>query len=178
MNFCSTLLPMSTEERAKERAAEREAQRKAFARLLAAQLADSKWSQEDLVRAVHGKIGRRTVLSWKEVGGPVPQPANRYAAEDALGWKRDSITAIINDPGSSIFWDLKDVRLPDPATQPVERASKLSMDELLMELNRRVGALQEEVTFLREGSAPDRIYDLAAYRRGEGRNMEHLEGDE
>ena len=170
MIFCPTLLPMST-----DKELEREAKREAFARLLDAELRDQRMSVNELAR--QSKVGLRTIKGWREVGGPIPTDTNRAPIEDALGWKRDAITEILGDPGAT-FWDLKAVRRPDPATLPVERASELSTDELLIELTRRVGALQTEVTVLREGSAPQDIYRLAANRVGEGRNMEHLEADE
>jgi hypothetical protein len=149
----------------------------ALMRLMTAAAQAEGLGPEEIVRRLEleGRSRRSFYDYWR--GSRVPQAAGRRAIEKVFGWRTGAVDEILADPGA-IFWDIKDVHKPDPETQPVERASELSTDELLMELTRRVGALQTEVTALRGGQAPEQpLYDLAAYSRGEGRNREHLEGD-
>jgi len=165
---------------------EREAAREAFARLLDAELRDEGSSIEALSRKLPD-VGRTTIFSWRKPGGRFPQPATRTGIEDALGWKRDTITRILDRPGEAIFWELADVRAGDPSvTAAVARASELTTDELLIELTRRVGAMEAQLDLYRQPSnvigiesAPSRnMMDLAALSKDAGRNMEHLEDED
>ena len=140
---CMVLLldavPMST-----DKAEYREAQRAAFAELFQAALRERHTNIEALSKEVP-ELALRTMRSWVAVGGPVIQQRQHATVEDALGWRRDSIMDILENPREAIKWGLDEVRAWEPEELPVRRASELTTDELLTELTRRVGALQAEV---------------------------------
>lgn len=149
---CMVLLldavPMST-----EKAEYREAQRAAFAELFQAALRERHTNIEALSKEVP-ELALRTMRSWVAVGGPVIQQRQHATVEDALGWRRDSIMDILENPREAMLWSLDEVRAWEPEELPVRRASELTTDELLTELTRRVGALQAEVDMHREPSNP------------------------
>lgn len=130
---------------------------------------------------------RRPFFSWL-AGTAAPQAKNRYALENALGWEMGSVSRILEAPITERI-TLAEVRdwsqVGEPAA-PVARASQLSTDELLVELTRRVGALQAENEALKqvvpadEPVAPVRnLFGLAAHNADHpGRMYEHLEEDD
>lgn len=145
-------------------------------RLIQAHLSDKSIGPEAFTRDWPAR-DKRSYYNWTQKG-MVPRNESRGLLEDALGWKRGSVTEVLESPITRTF-TLSELRDWEKVDEPrVTKASELSTDELLIELTRRVGALQTEVTVLREGSAPQDIYRLAANRIGEGRNMEHLEANE
>jgi len=103
--------------------------------------------------------------------------------EDALGWRRGAVTDILEAPITRTF-TLSEVRdwsaMPEPG---VASARDLTVDELLMELTRKVGVLQSELEARRaaDGVVSSHVtrdmYDVAANGTAAGRNMEHLEGE-
>lgn len=126
----------------------------------------------------------RSFYGWQN-GETIPLRKSRAMLEDALGWRRGTVTDILDAPITKTF-TLSEVRDWSAQSEPaVVRARDLSTDELLLELTRRVGQLQEEVDALRgEGSnvVPLRketrdMFDVAASSTAAGRNMEHLEGE-
>jgi hypothetical protein len=145
-------------------------------RLLQEHMKDKGIGPTAIEKALPEKSGR-SFYNW--LGGTAPWASMRGPLEEALGWKRGIVTEILESPITKRF-TLAEVRdwgvLED---KPVARASELTTDELLVELTRRVGALQSEVEVLREGAGPTKpMFDLAASGTDEARNMEHLEGDE
>ena len=101
-----------------------------------------------------------------------------------MGWKRGAVRDVIAARKGTRFelselrdWEKLGVE-PEPA-----RASELPIDELLLELTRKVGALQRENELLRarvDGSSVVDMharasYGLAANSTDAARNMEHLE---
>lgn len=136
-----------------EKAEYRETQRAAFARLFQAALRDRHTNIEALSKEVPA-LALRTMRSWVAEGGPLITPRQHATVEDALGWRRDSIMDIMDNPREAMGWGLDEVRAWEPEELPVRRASLLTTDELLTELTRRVGALQAEVDMLREPSNP------------------------
>jgi hypothetical protein len=84
---------------------------------------------------------KRSVYGWM-AGSFAPRNSSRAALEDALRWKRGSVTRILDSPITETLTlsEVKDWgQWADPA---VARASELSDDELLMELTRRWGAMR------------------------------------
>ena len=127
-------------------------------------------------------LGRqRSFYDWRD-GSVAPLRKSRPLLEEALGWRPGVVTEILEAPITREF-TLSEVR--DWAKQPepgAVRARDLSTDDLLMELTRRVGALQEivdrvkreEVTAVRDSQD---MYDVAAHSTAAGRNMEHIEDE-
>lgn len=120
---------------------------------------------------------KRSFFNWK-AGVSTPRGADdRRALEEALGWREGAVDEILDAPITHKF-DLGEVRdwglIEGP---PVARASELSTDELLLELTRRVGAMQSELEYLKGHDArpPRKAFGLAANDRNAGRNTEHLE---
>ena len=150
--------------------------KQALSRLLDMQLDADGIGPEEFARKRLDESRRSSFFNWR-AGRSKPQAEKRAELEDALGWKRGSVTKILG-AAESIYWDLKKVQLPAPEDRAALKAAELSTDELLIELTRRVGAMRDEVEFLR-GKAPTRpMFDLAADSTAAGRNMEHLEGDD
>jgi hypothetical protein len=151
-----------------------------LARLIKAHLADKSIGPVAFTKLLPTK-NQRTFYNWLD--GAVPRNDARGPLEDALGWKRGSVTEVLESPITRTFTlselrDWEQISDESGGKGLAVKASDLSIDELLIELTRRVGALQTEVTVLREGSGPTKpMFDLAANRHGEGRNTEHLEGD-
>lgn len=88
-------------------------------------------------------VGRqRSFYDWRD-GSVAPLRKSRPLLEEALGWRPGVVTEILEAPVTREF-TLSEVRdwgrIPEPGAV---RARDLSTDELLMELTRRVGALQE-----------------------------------
>lgn len=135
----------------KETVEEREERRAAFARLFQAALREQHTGIEALAREVP-ELSARTMWAWIAEGGRVIQGRQRALVEDVLGWRRDSITDILENPRESMLWSLDDVRKWEPAEAPVRRAAELTTDELLVELTRRVGAMEAELDLYREPS--------------------------
>jgi len=112
----------------------------------------------------------RAFYGWRD-GSTIPLRRSRGMLEDALGWRRGVVTEVLEAPITQAF-TLSEVRDWAAQSEPaVLRARDLSTDELLLELTRRVGQLQEEVDKLRGSnggqlhtvSQSDRShYDLAA----------------
>lgn len=145
----------------------------ALSRLLEMQLDALGIGPEEFARERLDESRRSSFFNWR-AGRSKPQTENRAMLEDALGWKRGSVTRILG-AAEAIYWDLKKVQVPAPEDRAALKAAELSTDELLIELTRRVGAMRDEVEVLR-GKAPSQsMHDLAANSTAAGRNMEHLE---
>jgi hypothetical protein len=144
-------------------------------RLLQEHMKDAGLGPEAIAKRLPEKSGR-SFYNW--LTGTAPWVSMRGPLEEALGWRRGSVTEVLDSPITRTF-TLAEVRdWAELEDKPVERASELTTDELLVELTRRVGVLQAEVDSLR-GAGPSRpMFDLAANGTAAGRNMEHLEGDE
>lgn len=116
----------------------------------------------------------RAFYNWRD-GSSAPLRKSRPMLEDALGWRRGVVTEILDAPITRKF-TLSEVRdwaaLPDPGAV---KARDLSTDDLLMELTRRVGALQSFVDAVKaEESVKSRDqshFDLAA-------SDEHVPGED
>ena len=155
-----------------EKAEYRETQRAAFARLFQAALRDRRTNIEALSKEVP-ELSLRTMRSWVAEGGPVIQSRQHATVEDVLGWRRDAITDILENPREAMEWGLDEVRAWEPHEMPVRRASELTTDELLTELTRRVGAMQAELDLYRvppngagvEGKREASITHLGSRRR-------------
>lgn len=147
-----------------------------LARLLHAHLVDKNIGPTEFGRKLPVKDPRK-FYHWLK--GAVPRNDARGPLEDALGWKHGSVTEVLESPITRTFTlaELRDwEQVPEESLTSAEMSS-FSTDQLLIELTRRVGALQTEVRVLREGAGPTKpMFDLAANRVGEGRNAEHLEG--
>lgn len=120
-------------------------------------------------------VGRqRSFYDWRD-GSAAPLRKSRPPLEEALGWRRGVVTDILEAPITREF-TLSEVR--DWAKQPdpgAVKARDLSTDDLLMELTRRVGALQEIADRVKEEEAArngeQHHYDLAA-------SDEHVPGED
>lgn len=116
---------------------------------------------------------KRAFYWWKD-GTSAPSRKYRAQLEDALGWRRGVVTEILDAPITKTF-TLSEVRdwSAQPKPGPV-KARDLSTDELLMELTRRVGAMESELEALRPAPVSlgdNELYDLAA-------SDEHVPGED
>lgn len=122
-------------------------------------------------------LSARRLFYWWKDGTSAPSRKYRAQLEDALGWRRGVVTDILDAPITQKF-TLSEVRdwSAQPKPGPV-KARDLSTDELLMELTRRVGAMESELEALRPApsnvvSLGDKgLYDLAA-------SDEHVPGED
>jgi len=161
--------------------------RSELARLLRDHLEDRKMNTTTFVREFPDGVQARNIYNWLS-GAKVPRGAVAQSAlEEVLGWKRGAVRDVIAARKGTRFeltelrdWNKLGVE-PEPA-----RASELPIDELLLELTRKVGALQRENEILRarvDGPSVVEIrtgdtrsaYGLAASSTDAARNMEHLE---
>jgi transcriptional regulator with XRE-family HTH domain len=177
------LIAVGREDAAKELAANRGRKLRAetkdnraeLSRLIKEELDESRRGPADIFRG--WSVGaERSFYGWRD-GEVTPLRKSRPMLEDALGWRRGVITEILEAPITKAF-TLSEVRdwaaMPEPGTA---KARDLSVDELLMELTRKVGAMQLELDRLR---APSNVvplhseqshYDLAA-------SDEHVPGED
>ena len=153
-------------------------------RLIQSHLEERKLNTTQFVASFPDTVGKRTIYTWLS-GSKVPGgPAARSALEEVLGWKRGAVRDVIAARKGTRFelselrdWEKLGVE-PEPA-----RASELPIDELLLELTRKVGALQRENELLRARVDGSNVvdmharsaYGLAANSTDAARNMEHLE---
>ena len=161
--------------------------RSELARLLRDHLEDRKMNTTTFVREFPDGVQARNIYNWLS-GAKVPRGAVAQSAlEEVLGWKRGAVRDVIAARKGTRF-DLSELRdweklgvEPEPA-----RASELPIDELLLELTRKVGALQRENEILRarvDGPSVAEIrtgdtrsaFDLAANDTSGARMQEHLE---
>lgn len=158
--------------------------RSELARLLRDHLEDRKMNTTTFVREFPDGVQARNVYNWLS-GAKVPRGAVAQSAlEEVLGWKRGAVRDVIAARKGTRFelselrdWEKLGVE-PEPA-----RASDLPIDELLLELTRKVGALQRENEILRARVDGSNVvdmharssYGLAASSTDAARNMEHLE---
>jgi len=97
--------------------------------------------------------------------------------EDALGWRRGAVTDILEAPITRTF-TLSEVRdwsaMPEPGVASVR---DLTVDELLMELTRKVGVLQSELEARR---AADNVIPLRDEQShyGLAASDEHVPGED
>lgn len=159
--------------------------RQDLARLIREQLESDGVGSESFTKRLSER-NRRPFYSWLS-GSAAPQAKNRAELEDALAWERGSVSRILDAPITEriTLSEVRDWAQVGEPTVPVARASQLSTDELLVELTRRVGALQSENDQLKQSGDVvqfDRkqrgLYDLAAHNADHmGRNTEHLEDE-
>jgi len=161
--------------------------RSELARLLRDHLEDRKMNTTTFVREFPDGVQARNIYNWLS-GAKVPRGAAAQSAlEEVLGWKRGAVRDVIAARKGTRFelselrdWEKLGVE-PEPA-----RASDLPIDELLLELTRKVGALQRENELLRarvDGPSVAEIrtgdtrsaFDLAANDTSGARMQEHLE---
>ena len=161
--------------------------RSELARLLRDHLEDRKMNTTTFVREFPDGVQARNIYNWLS-GAKVPRGAVAQSAlEEVLGWKRGAVRDVIAARKGTRFelselrdWEKLGVE-PEPA-----RASELPIDELLLELTRKVGALQRENEILRarvDGPSVAEIltgdtrsaFDLAANDTSGARMQEHLE---
>lgn len=166
-----------------------------LARLIREHLEDRKLNTTAFVNQFPKQI-QRSVYNWLGAVKVPRSTASIAALEEALGWKRGAVKEVLTAPITRKFQlsELRDwEKLDDEHEGPASRASELSTDELTIELVRRIGAMQNELEFLRgdhgnpgadvitlHGSVHERknAFGLAALSTEAGRNMEHLEGPE
>ena len=152
-----------------------------LARLIGQELEESRRGPAEVVKD-WSQGARRSFYGWRD-GDTVPLRKSRAMLEDALGWRRGAVTDILEAPITRTF-TLSEVRdwsaMPEPG---VASARDLTVDELLMELTRKVGVLQSELEARRAADGvvsahgTRDMYDVAANGTAAGRNMEHLEGE-
>jgi len=162
--------------------------REALGRLIRQQLVDMGVGPSKIVEG--WSAGPTRSFYWWMSGEKPPLPRSRAMLEDALGWKRGSVTEVLEAPITQEF-TLSEVR--DWGQAPPENvrevpAASASTHELLMEVMRRFGELSSEVERL-EGElkslrrvangSPAKthqdMFGLAAHTTDAGMNMEHLE---
>lgn len=158
--------------------------RSELARLIRDHLEDRKMNTTTFVREFPDGVQARNIYNWLS-GAKVPRGAVAQSAlEEVLGWKRGAVRDVIAARKGTRFeltelrdWNKLGVE-PEPA-----RAADLPIDELLLELTRKVGALQRENELLRARVDGSNVvdmharssYGLAANSTDAARNMEHLE---
>jgi transcriptional regulator with XRE-family HTH domain len=155
--------------------------RSALSRLINEQLQADGVGSDSLVRKLPG-VTERTVYLWLS-SSTVPLPRSRAALEDALGWKRGSVTRILEAPITEdvTLSEVKDWGAGTTDDISVKRASDLSDDELLVELTRRWGSMRARLDEFERivGASPAKtrqdMFGLAAHSVDAGMNMEHLE---
>jgi len=126
-------------------------------------------------------VSPRSVYFWLS-GDSAPLVRNRAQLEDALGWKRGSVTDILEAPITRevTLSEVRDWGQVEEAS--VKRAAELSDDELLVELTRRWGSMRarlDEFERVANGSPAKTAQDmfgLAAHSTEAAMNTEHLEG--
>lgn len=153
--------------------------RSELGRLINEELEDSGRGPVQIVGA-WSPSAKRLFYWWKD-GTSAPSRKYRAMLEDALGWRRGVVTDILDAPITHTF-TLSEVR--DWSAQPkpgLAKARDLTVDELLMELTRKVGLMESELEELRGPSnvvpLTQDMFDVAAHGTSAGRNMEHLEDD-
>jgi transcriptional regulator with XRE-family HTH domain len=148
--------------------------RQELGRLIREELSESGRGPYDIARGWSASA-LRSFYFWRD-GEVTPLNKSRGMLEDSLGWRRGVVTEILEAPITRTF-TLSEVRdwsaMPDPG---LASARGLSTDDLLIELTRRVGAMQEELEDLRAAGnvVPLREqshYDLAA-------SDEHVPGED
>lgn len=85
-----------------------------------------------------------------EAGRVWPQAANLRKIEDAYGWQPGILTQLVGSDLDPAVVTLETLREGVGAAPAVSRAAELSLEELLAELVRRMGNLQDENSELRE----------------------------
>jgi hypothetical protein len=145
-----------------------------LARLIGQELEESRRGPAEITRD-WPESPKRSFYSWKE-GESAPLRKSRSMLEDALGWRRGVVTQILDGPITRKF-TLSEIRdwsaLPEPL--PL-KARDLSTDELLMELTRRVGAMETELEKLR----PSNVVSLHGDQNhfGLAASDEHVPGED
>jgi transcriptional regulator with XRE-family HTH domain len=146
-----------------------------LSRLIKEELDESRRGPADIFRG--WSVGaERSFYGWRD-GEVTPLRKSRPMLEDALGWRRGVITEILEAPITKTF-TLSEVRdwaaMPEPGTA---KARDLSVDELLMELTRKVGAMQLELDRLR---TPSNIVPLHGDQNhfGLAASDEHVPGED
>ena len=153
--------------------------RAGLSRLMSEQLEASRLGPEGLVRLLPA-VSPRSVYFWLS-GDSAPLVRNRAQLEDALGWKRGSVTEVLEAPITRevTLSEVRDWGQVDDVT--AQRAADLSDDELLVELTRRWGSMRarldefERVTNGSPAKTQQDMFGLAAHTTDAGMNMEHLE---
>lgn len=157
----------------------KEVNRAELARLISEHLADKALGKEEFTRLFPDAVKRRAVYHWMAGSHAPVGVGQRAVLEDVLGWKRGAVSTVLDSKVGTVFGlsELRDWEQVAESEAPVSRASELSLDELLIELTRRVGYLQSRNEFLEANTAPTRkAFDLAAHDTDEGRDAEFLEG--
>ena len=155
--------------------------RAGLSRLMNEQLEVSRLGPEGLVRLLPA-VSPRSVYFWLS-GDSAPLVRNRAQLEDALGWKRGSVTDILEAPITKdiTLTEVKDWGAGATDDLAVKRAAELSDDELLVELSRRWGSMRarldefERVTGASPAKTHQDMFGLAAHSTDAGMNSEHLE---
>ena len=153
--------------------------RAGLSRLMSEQLEMSQMGPEELVRQLPA-VSPRSVYLWLS-GRGAPLVRNRAAIEDALGWKRGSVTEVLEAPITRdiTLSEVRDWGQVEEAS--VKRAAELSDDELLAEVSRRWVMKQARLNELERivGGSPAKthqdMFGLAAHSTDAGMNSEHLE---
>lgn len=160
----------------------REVNRAELARLILEHLADKGLGKEEFARSFPDSVKRRAVYHWMAGSHAPAGMAQKTALEDVLGWKRGSVGSVLDSKIGTEFVlsELRDWGQLGESEKPVARASELSLDELVIELTRRVGILQARNEFLEgaghEPASSRKEFSLAAHDTDEGRDAEFLEG--
>ena len=154
------------------------------------QLQADKLGSDALVKRMPG-VSERTVYLWLSAS-TAPLPRSRAALEEALGWKRGSVTSVLEAPITQepTLSEVRDWGHMEEAPEVVREvpAASASTHELLMEVIRRLGAMSAENEQLRaevkaarrvDGASPAKtqqdMFGLAAHSTDAGMNSEHLE---
>jgi len=146
-----------------------------LARLIGQELEESRRGPAEVVKD-WSQGPRRSFYGWRD-GDTVPLRKSRAMLEDALGWRRGAVTDILEAPITRTF-TLSEVRdwsaMPEPG---VASARDLTVDELLMELTRKVGVLQSELDARR---AADNVIPLRDEQShyGLAASDEHVPGED
>lgn len=136
-----------------------------LARLLDMWLVREGMGPDKFARAVNPD-NFRLVYAWR-AGTSAPQKKNRAALEDVLGWRRGSVTEVLEAP-DSVYWGLDRVE-PTKEAQPLAEARELSTPDLVQELMRRVLEMEHELGARNEKSEPSNVrslFGLAADKNG------------
>lgn len=151
-----------------------ESGKKALARLLDMWLVREGVGPDKFARAVNPS-NFRLVYAWR-AGTSAPQKKNRPLLEDVLGWRRGSVTEVL-EASDSIYWGLDRV---EPAKDPqhLAKATELTTEELLYELGIRFR--DQELKLAEFSAAPAdnvrSLFGLAADKNGNA-GQEDIETD-
>lgn len=150
-----------------------ESGKKALARLLDMWLVREGMGPDKFARAVN-PANFRLVYAWR-AGTSAPQKKNRPLLEDVLGWRRGSVTEVL-EASDSIYWGLDRVE-PAKEAQPLLEARELSTPDLVQELMRRVLEMDHELSTRNAPTDNVRsLFGLAADKNGNA-GQEDIETD-